>query len=109
MTDEIVDIDIGEERKRSESIWVLFHGHIGIGKTLFMTGVALWTVLTDKIELVVTNYDLYGLPEGVEVFKSGSVRKIMEKMLENYDSVTRTSKRKILVCIDEINNTLSSK
>ena len=55
MTDEVVDIDISEERKRSESIWILFHGHIGIGKTLFMTGVALWTVLTDKIDLVITN------------------------------------------------------
>src|SRR6266571_3130521 len=109
MTDEIVDIDISEERKRSESIWILFHGHIGIGKTLFMTGMVLWTILMDKIKVVITNYDLYGLPEGVEVFKSGSVRKIMERMLENYDPVAKTSKRKILVVIDEINNTLSSK
>jgi hypothetical protein len=107
MTTENFDVII--EPDRSESIWKLFHGHIGIGKTLYMTGEVFLAVQEYKVKLVITNYDLYGLPEEVEIFKSGSVRKIMERMIQNYDPITKTSKVAILVCIDEINNTLSSK
>jgi hypothetical protein len=108
-SDEIVNIDIAKEIERSESIWKLFRGHIGIGKTLYMTGEVFMAIVEYGIKLVITNYDLYGLPEGVEVFKTGSVRKIMIRMLENYDETTKSPKLPVLIVIDEINNTLSSK
>ncbi len=109
MTDEIVNIDVKDEIQRSESIWKLIVGHIGIGKTLYMTGEVLQAISEYKIKVVITNYDLYGLPDGVQIFKTGSVRRIMERMIENYDETTKKSKVPMLIVIDEINNTLSSK
>src|SRR2546430_2859688 len=80
--DVVVEIP---ESARVESLWILLHGHTGIGKTLFMVGL-LFEVLRDYAStqkvLLIANFEIMNLPSNVEFFKSGSVRKIMERMIQ---------------------------
>lgn len=104
---DILEIDLGPQRV--DSTWILLHGRTGLGKTLYMTGIVhacvkFWASLNHAKILLITNYHIYKLPESVTVFRSGSVREIMEKMMSCEGTGTR-----VIVAIDEINNTLSSK
>jgi hypothetical protein len=104
--ESIPNIEVGPSPADSE--WVLIHGRTGKGKTLFMTGLAherISDLVADGEKvLVISNYSILNLPEGVKYFKSGSIRHIMERMVE-------ASKQgvAIVVCLDEIDKSLGMK
>jgi ATPase family associated with various cellular activities (AAA) len=91
-----------------DSEWVLVHGRTGKGKTLLMTGLAHERIRDlvaqgEKV-LLISNYSILNLPEGVRFFKTGSLRKLMTEMIE-------ASKQgvAVIICLDEIDKSLGMK
>ncbi|HEV2120787.1 MAG TPA: zinc-ribbon domain-containing protein [Candidatus Bathyarchaeia archaeon] len=57
-----------------------FFGPSGRGKTLFMVGEIYAACIAYGANLIITNLKLFNPPKGVEVFQSGDIRVIMERM-----------------------------